>query len=86
VAIYRHLMSQADLPPQAAGESGGTIGSASALARTLPATSGHSLMTAAAHAFAQAFAVMSGVSASIIAVVAVVAFRPARNARIGPRS
>jgi catechol 2,3-dioxygenase-like lactoylglutathione lyase family enzyme len=86
VAIYRHLMSQADLPPQAAGESGGTIGSASALARTLPATSGHSLMTAAAHAFTEAFAVMSGVSAAIIAVVAVVAFRPARSARIGPHS
>jgi hypothetical protein len=27
---------------------------------------------------------MSGVSATIIAVVAVVAFRPALNARIGP--
>jgi DHA2 family multidrug resistance protein-like MFS transporter len=79
VAIYRHLMSHADLPPQAAGESGGTIGSASALARTLPAASGHSLMTTAAHAFTQSFAVMSGVSATIIAVVAVVAFRPARN-------
>ena len=79
VAIYRHLMSQADLPPQAAAESGGTIGSASALARTLPAAAAHSLMTAAAHAFTEAFAVMSGVSAAIIAVVAVVAFRLVRN-------
>ena len=79
VAIYRHLMSHADLPPQAAGESGGTIGSASALARTLPAASGHALMTAAAHAFTEAFAVMSAVSAAIIAVVAVVAFRLVRT-------
>jgi DHA2 family multidrug resistance protein-like MFS transporter len=86
VAIYRHLMGHADLPPQAAGEVGGTIGSAAALARTLPAASGHSLMTAAAHAFTQAFAVMSGVSAAIIAVVAVVAFRLVRNARMGPHS
>jgi MFS transporter, DHA2 family, multidrug resistance protein len=75
VAVYRHLMSHASLPPRAASEAGGTIGSASALARTLPAASGHSLMTAAAHAFTQAFAVMSAVSAAIIAVVAVVAFR-----------
>lgn len=86
VAVYRHLMSHADLPPQAASEVGGTIGSASALARTLPAASGHSLMTAAAGAFTQAFAVMSGVSAAIIAVVAVAAFRLVRNARIGPHS
>ena len=79
VAIYRHLMSHADLPPKAAAESGGTIGSASALARTLPAAAAHSLMTAAAHAFTEAFAVMSGVSAAIIAIIAVVAFRLVRN-------
>lgn len=53
------------LPPQAASEAGGSIGSASALARTLAAAGGHTLMTAAVHAFSQAFAVKSGVSAAV---------------------
>ncbi|HEY1486835.1 MAG TPA: MFS transporter [Micromonosporaceae bacterium] len=81
VAIYRHVMAGAQLPRPAAGEVGGTIGSAAALARRLPAQSGRRLLAAATHAFTDAFAVMAGVSALIVAIVGVVALIALRHTR-----
>jgi DHA2 family multidrug resistance protein-like MFS transporter len=86
-AVYHHKMSGVavpGLPADAASAAHETVGGAAAVARSLPGTAGHALLTTARDAFTSGMHDAALAGAAILVLTAVFALRAMRNEPVLP--